>query len=460
MTSSTIAIIGNATPQDGTRIRQACAIHFALSRDQLSREHQLYGNRRPIELGAGEGKVRQNGFIGVYDIFVDSDEITLISSYSIEYLCRQKHSSIWWYVECLGIKGVCKGRYTNLITKRKGHVMHEKLLAFGLAAIVGLVSASTANAQNFNLRFAHYLSKGPFLEVEENFAKRVEQRTDGKVKISTTYSGGLGGGNEVLGLVGRGGVDMAAVVPGYYPDQLLFWKASQIPFVFDSPGKAINVITVSSKDIPAYKQELDKLGAHFLFQQPLGSFYLTGSNENCDTLAGLKGKKVRAFGADLPKIVSAAGATPVTIQVVDIYEALQRNTLDYSFLNLGNISANKLQEVAKYTCGPVMSIGGHMVLMSKRVWDRLPENYKTIINEEAAKAQQEYIDWLTKNDQETIQALQKAGHVIKPFNPNDLAKWKAQSPDLLQAWSEDMAKRGQAESANTVLKRWREMTKN
>jgi len=335
--------------------------------------------------------------------------------------------------------------------------MYRKLFSYGLAAILGLGAFSVASAQTFNLRFAHYLSKGPFLEVEENFAKRVEERTGGRVKIAITYSGGLGGGTEVLSLVGRGGVDMAAVVPGYFPDQLLFWKTSQIPFVFDSPKQAMDVITASVKEIPAYKAEADKLGIHFLFQQPLGSFYLSG--ERCDSLASLQGKKVRAFGADIPKVVSAASATPVTIQVVEIYEALQRKALDYSFINLGNIAANKLQEVAKFSCGPIMSIGGHMIVISKRVWDRMPADIQRIITEEASKAQQDYVAWVVTNDLATRKTLEQAGHTVLPFRPDELVKWKSQSPDLLQVWSVDMAKRGQADAAKTVLNRWREMTK-
>lgn len=338
--------------------------------------------------------------------------------------------------------------------------MKRPLLTCGLAALFGLgATIGAAQAQNFNLRFAHYLPKGVFLEVEEAFTKRVEERTDGKIKITITYSGGLGGGNEVLSLVGRGGVDMAAVVPGYYPDQLLFWKTSQIPFIFDSPGQAIEVVTDSVKEIPAFTEEMDKLGARFLFQQPLGSFYMTGSGENCDTLAGLQGKKVRAFGADIPKVVSAAGATPVTIQVVEIYEALQRKSLDYSFLNLGNIAASRLYEVAGTTCGPVMSIGGHMVLINKRLWERMPAEYQQIITEEAAKAQEEYIAWQVKNDADTTKTLQDAGHTVKPIQPAELAKWKADTPDLLQGWADDMAKRGQGDAAKQVVDRWRELTK-
>lgn len=338
--------------------------------------------------------------------------------------------------------------------------MKRHLSTCCIAAVLGLASIGAASAQQtFNLRFAHYLPQGPFLDVEEGFTKRVEERTGGNVKISIAYSGALGGGNEVLGLTGRGAVDMTAVVPGYYPDQLLYWKTSQIPFVFDSPRQAIEVVTTAAKELPAFNEEMDRLGVRFLFQQPLGSFYLTGAGPDCDTLAGLQGKKVRAFGADIPRVVSAAGATPVTIQVVEIYEALQRRTLDYSFLNLGNIAANRLPEVAKTTCGPVMSIGGHMVLINKRTWDRLPAEYQAIITEEAEKAQEEYYTWLEQNDAETSKILEGQGHTVKAIQPEELATWRKNAPDLLQGWVEDMTKRGQGETATAVAQRYRELMK-
>jgi TRAP-type C4-dicarboxylate transport system substrate-binding protein len=332
-------------------------------------------------------------------------------------------------------------------------------LAWSAAVIAGMVAVPTAGqAQtNFTLRWAHYLASGPFLEVEEDFAKRVEERTNGRVKFQITYSGGLGSGTEVLGLAGRGGVDMAAVVPGYYPDQLLYWKTSQIPFVFDNPGEAITVMQASVKDLPVFKEELDKLRVHFLFQQPLGSYYLTGPAPNCDTTEGLAGKKVRSYGADIPKVLSAIGAVPVTVPVVELYEALQRGILDYSYLNLGNIPAYRLPEVGKYTCGPIHSAAGHMVVISKRTWDRIPEDIQKIITEEANKAQQEYVTWLEKNDEETIQAIKAMGGEVKKFQEAEMTKWKGKTPDLLQAWVDDMTQRGQGENAKKVAEAWRKM---
>ena len=72
-------------------------------------------------------------------------------------------------------------------------------------------------------------------------------------------------------LAGRGAIDMASVVPGYYPDQLLFWKVYQIPFVFDSPRQAMETSAAAYKALPEFKEELDKQNVNFLFHQPLGA---------------------------------------------------------------------------------------------------------------------------------------------------------------------------------------------
>src|SRR5690606_2220888 len=74
----------------------------------------------------------------------------------------------------------------------------------GLALGVGLLSTPTFAAKTYTLRWAHCLPQGEFLEVEEEFVKRVEERTKGAVRFRIAYSSALGGGSEVLQLVSRG----------------------------------------------------------------------------------------------------------------------------------------------------------------------------------------------------------------------------------------------------------------
>ncbi len=332
----------------------------------------------------------------------------------------------------------------------------KAMAAFGALAI----AASSAEAQEFKLRWGHYLPNTPFVQVEKDFAAAVKERTGGRVEIEMTFAGGLGKGNEMMTLAGRGAIDMAAVVPGYYPDQLLFWKAYQVPFIFNSPRQAMEVSAAAYKALPVFQEELDKFNVKFLFHQPLGSYYMTGPDGNCDTIEGLKGKKIRSFGADIPKIFEAVGAVPVSVGFGDIYEAVQRGTLDYSFINRGNINAIKVYEVGKFSCGPAMSITGHLLVIGKKTWDSLPADIQQIMLEEAEKAGKAYISDIEAAEAKAGEAMMAAGAVIKPMQDGEMEKWRAAAPDMLQTWVDARAAEGEGARAQEVADFWRGMIGN
>ena len=338
--------------------------------------------------------------------------------------------------------------------------MSRRVTGFVLSGVLAAtaIAAGPAAAQDFKLRFAHYLGNSPFISVEQNFAKNVEERTKGRVKIEMSYAGALGKGNELLQLASRGAIDFAAAPPGYYADQLRYWKAFQIPFVFTSPKQAIEVAQTSLKELGPFKAELEKAGVIFLFQQLLGEYWLTGPNANCDTVEALKGKKLRSFGSDVPKLHSAIGAVPVTVGVTDVYEALQRGTLDYSYLNAGNVLSNRLYEPGKFNCGPIMTISGHLILMGKRSFDKLPKDLQDAVMDEAAKSQAEYLAFVEGHEKKAIEEIKKAGGTFKEFPAAELEKWRKATPDLLAAWAKDLEAKGDGANAAAVEKRWRELT--
>jgi len=335
----------------------------------------------------------------------------------------------------------------------------KRFILGGISLAAALIASAT-QAQEFRLNWGHYLNNSPYVQIEKDFAAAVEKRSNGRVAFNIVYSGGLGKGDELLPLAGRGGVDIAAIVPGYYADQLLYAKTLQIPFVFRSPAEAIKIANYSYENIPAFSEELSRLGVRRLFHQPLGSYYFTGKTDDCKSLDRMNGKKIRTFGTDIPKMMTALGGVPVSILPADLYEALERGTLDYSFVNIGNVEAFRLYEVAKFSCGPGLSMAGHMIVMSERTWQRLPEDIQKIITEEAAIAQQRYVEWVDEGEAAAAERMKKAGAVIIEYSPETLAEWKSKTPDLLQAWVDDMAKRGHGETAAQVAAKWRELTAN
>lgn len=156
----------------------------------------------------------------------------------------------------------------------------KKFMLGGISLAAALIASAT-QAQEFRLNWGHYLNNSPYVQIEKDFAAAVEKRSNGRVAFNIVYSGGLGKGDELLPLAGRGGVDIAAIVPGYYADQLLYAKTLQIPFVFRSPAEAIKIANYSYENIAAFSEELSRLGVRRLFHQPLGSYYFTGKTDDC-----------------------------------------------------------------------------------------------------------------------------------------------------------------------------------
>jgi TRAP-type C4-dicarboxylate transport system substrate-binding protein len=335
-------------------------------------------------------------------------------------------------------------------------------LSFSLSVIAGALSvalAGTAAAQTkHNLRWGHYLADGPFVQLEKDFATAIEKRSNGAVKITITFAGGLGKGEELLMLTAKGGVDMTSTAPGYNPDQLRYWRAFQTPLTFSSSKQAMMVLNTVLKEFPVYDQEMDKAGVVWLFQQPLGEYYISGPSADCDSIAKLKGKKIRSFGADIPKGFSAIGAVPVTVAPTGVYEALQHGTLDFSFINAGNIQQYKLVEVGKNHCGPVMAITGHNITISKRTWAKLSKEHQTLFRDQARKTMDDYLAWVGDFETKAVANIKAAGGTFKEFPADELKKWRSTAPDFLAAWEQDTAKAtGDAETPKKVAARWRQL---
>jgi len=333
------------------------------------------------------------------------------------------------------------------------------LLLSAFVGALGLAVAGAAFAQaKIQLRWGHYLADGPFVQHEKDYASKIEKRTNGRVKIDITFAGGLGKGTELLMLASKGAIDMTSTAPGYNPDQLRYWRAFQIPFLFQSSKQAMDVLIKVEKEFPVYRQEMDKIGVVWLFQQPLGEYYMTGPSPDCASVEKLRGKKIRSFGADIPKAFSAIGAVPVTVAPPAIYEALQRGNLDYSFINAGNMQQYKLHEVGKYSCGPMMAITGHNITIGKRTWGRLPADVQKIFLAQARETMAQYLAWVGDFEAKAVSNMKAQGAVFTPFPAAELKKWKAKTPDFLAEWEKaTAAATGDAATPKKVAARWRQL---
>jgi TRAP-type C4-dicarboxylate transport system substrate-binding protein len=192
-----------------------------------------------------------------------------------------------------------------------------------------------------------------------------------------------------------------------------------------------------------------------LFQQLIAPYWALGKVAGCTT-GTFQGKKIRTLGADAPKMFSAIGAVPVSLTTPELYEGLQRGTVDYLSIPTTHMRTLKLSEVGKHACGPVFMLTmGHTTVINLDTWKKLPPDVQKVILDVAKETESFYLEHLKKTEQADQQTLKAAGVQFASLPAADVAAWKAKSPDFLAMWVNDMKGKGFGPQADQIAQQLR-----
>jgi TRAP-type transport system periplasmic protein len=259
-------------------------------------------------------------------------------------------------------------------------------LAFGLVA-----SAAAQTTMKSSISIAQNSHQGIGIDV---FAKEVEKRTQGRIKIQNFYSGSLGGERESIEAVQLGTQELTFTstgpVPNFVPEARIF----DIPFLFRDKAHARAVL-----DGPIGQAMLAKFeakGFKALAWGENGVRHMTNSKRAVNSPDDLKGLKMRTM--ENPVHIAAYkgfGIVPTPMAFPEVFTALQQGTVDGQENPLSVIMAAKFDQVQKH-----LSLTGHVyspcvMLMSKTAFDKLSAADKTAFMEaakEAVKANRARVD--------------------------------------------------------------------
>ena len=272
----------------------------------------------------------------------------------------------------------------------------------------------------FVLTYAENQSKDyPTTQAAYKFAELVKEKTDGKVLIEVKHSGELGTQKEVIAQLQFGGVDMTRVSVSSISDELPNMNVLQLPFLYRSEEQMWRVL--ESEVGTAALESLDNIGLVGLswFEAGIRSFY--SSDKSIETLADLQGKIIRVQESELMKdLVEILGGKPVEVPYSDVYAALETGKIDMAENNWASYVSEKHYEVAENMFLTEHARVPEIQMMSKRTWEKLPEEYREIILE-CAKESAEYEKELWNvHTEEAIAKARKNGCVISRFYDRDV----------------------------------------
>lgn len=276
------------------------------------------------------------------------------------------------------------------------------------------------------------------------WAKEVEKRTKGKVKIQFYWSQGLAKIPESLEAVSTGLADIAFMAIGYFGGQLPLSTASSLFYLAAKPDAVSKALMEMYRTFPAFREELEKKNnirpLMFSGTTPL----IFGSRKPWKSFADFKGKKIRTFPG-LEKPLSKLGAIPVSISFGELYVSLERGVVDaYTGTMWDLAAAARLYERAPYILD--LGIGtyaaaGTFINLDK--WNKLPDDVKKVMEEVAKEALTKQPELFMQADKKAYELFKKAGVKTIVFSDQDKAQLKkATVPAQWNAWVANMDKKG------------------
>jgi len=282
------------------------------------------------------------------------------------------------------------------------------LLAAAALTLVTLASPPAALAQPVELKLGHVGSPGSLFDLSSNeFARRVKEKTGGKVVIQIYGSSQLGDDTELLQKVKLGTVDfalpstvMSSVVPAYG----LF----EMPYLVKDREHMKRI----DKEIigPTLNPIAEKAGYLVLATWENGFRQITNNQHPIKTPADLAGIKLRiSKGKWRLKMFQAYGASPSAMGLSEVFVALQTGVMDGEENPLTQIYTSKFQEVQKF-----LSMTDHVytpawIVTSPRKWQALPEELRKHLQQAAQETQAFVYETGAKLDQDLLGKLKQAG---------------------------------------------------
>ena len=270
----------------------------------------------------------------------------------------------------------------------------RQFLAATAAAVAMPAYLRQAWAQNpeVELKLHHFLGpKAPaHTKMLEPWAKAIQDDSSGRVKIEIYPAMSLGGAPpQLFRQVADGVVDIVWTVNGYTPGLFPRSEAFELPTVFTNDIVSANL---AMRDLFESQLAPEYADVHVLFLHVHAGQAIHMASKLVRTPDDTKGLKLRVPGPTGNAVVEAMGATPVTMPVPDLPQALSTNAVDGALIPWEIIPPLQLFESTKYQIeGPDNNRFGtttFQVSMNKARWEALPDDLKEVFTKHSGE------DWL------------------------------------------------------------------
>ncbi len=270
------------------------------------------------------------------------------------------------------------------------------------------------------------------------WAKEIENRTDGQIKITIFPAGSLTKADQCYEGVVNGISDIGMSCFAYTKGRFPLMEGLDLPLGYPNGLVASTIATEMAEKY----QPKELADAHLFYIHAHGPGILA-SKKPVNKIEDMKGLKIRATGLSA-RIVTNLGGNPIGMSQGETYEALAKGVVDATFCPVETLKGWKQGEVIE-SITDSSNIGyttAMFVVMNKQKWESLPADIQKIFNEVNK-------EWVAKHGQAWDKADQDSWEFIKSLNKKTIAlddaekqKWAAAVAPILDDYVKQASDKG------------------
>ncbi len=303
--------------------------------------------------------------------------------------------------------------------------MNMKKKLFTLMTCAALSFSTLANASDdykLVLRLSHVFSPAEQLTISmDEVAGIIKEKTNGAITIHTYPQGQIATYKDGVEQVVRGANFISVEDPSYIGDYVPDFKALVGPMMYDNYDEYVELVR-NTQLVADMKKAAEAKGIKILALDYVFGFRNVITDKIITTPEDLKGIKLRTPGSKLfIDTLNAMGATATPLPWAETLSGVQQGVVEglegSEFTNIGT----KVYEVRKNVALTRHFLGTCGVYISTEVWNTIPANYQTIIEEEFAAGALRMVELLKSQHGGVVKELESYG--VK-FNEVDKQAFK------------------------------------
>jgi len=292
-------------------------------------------------------------------------------------------------------------------------------------------------AETVELVLCHFMAPMHPLHVNvlEPWAEEVSARTDGRVQIYNYPANELVAAGDNFSATLEGVIDIGFVLPAYTPGRFPLTEFLEYPFMFSSPLQSNLTAWELMETHPALREtEYADVEVLWWGTTDLGHFLMT---EPVETMEDLQGLEIRSPGPVYNDVLAELGATPVTMPVPEVYDAIDRGIVDGTLLPYSTLYSFSLDEVVDYVLELDMYATPLHMVANKDAWAQISPGDQEIIRELLDEFPRTIGEQYEREAAEGKELAEEAGITIKELSPEEAQAFRDQLEPLIEEWLDE-----------------------